>query len=228
MDENFLFDFNISENIEEFTDSKKDILKYLKEIGVDTRFISIYDNKIYINNLRFSKFSKRRQTQFESKFNRLKVIRSSLFQEIATNASRELSNTIKPKMKILIEEDANPLINIILEPYTRKYGVKLIFSNDKDYDVIASNQTLDMEIHSICQDIFKGKGIKYPRFRQDYIYPLIKVTNKQINDFLEEKLLEEKYDDVSGEFIEFLDDTVSQYKYNILKSVKYLEENSIK
>ncbi|WP_295722513.1 ATPase [uncultured Methanobrevibacter sp.] len=228
MENNFLFDFDISEDDEEFTDSKKDLLKFLKEIGVDTRFISIYDNKIYINNLRFSKFSKRRQSIFESKFKDKLVIRSSLFQEIATNASRELSNTIKPKMKILIKEDANPLINIILEPYTRKYGVELIYSNKKEYDVIASNQTMDMEIHSICEDIFKGKGIKYPRFNKEYIYPLIKVTHKQINDFLGEKLLEEKYDDVSGEFIEFLDDTVSQYKFNILKSVQYLQENSIR
>ena len=39
---------------EKFSDSKKDVLKFLKIIGVDTRFISYTPQKIYINNLRFS------------------------------------------------------------------------------------------------------------------------------------------------------------------------------
>lgn len=227
MEDNFLFDLNIPEEKEEYKNSKSDILRFLKDIGVDTRYISIWENKIYINNLRFSKFSKRRQNNFELKFKSQKVIRSSLFQEIATNASRELSKTIKPKMKILIKKDVNPLINILLEPYTRKYGVKLVLDENEEYDVIASKLTLDMKIHLICNNIFKGKGINYPVFDKNYIYPLIKVTNKQINDFLGGKILEEKYNDISGEFIEFLDETVTQYKFNILKSVEYLEENQL-
>lgn len=227
MEDNFLFDLNIPEEKEEYKNSKSDILRFLKDIGVDTRYISIWENKIYINNLRFSKFSKRRQNNFELKFKSQKVIRSSLFQEIATNASRELSKTIKPKMKILIKKDVNPLINILLEPYTRKYGVKLVLDENEEYDVIASKLTLDMKIHLICNNIFKGKGINYPVFDKNFIYPLIKVTNKQINDFLGGKILEEKYNDISGEFIEFLDETVTQYKFNILKSVEYLEENQL-
>ena len=225
MEDNFLLDINIPEENQEYNDTKSDILRFLKDLGVDTRYVSIWKNKIYINNLRFSKFSKRRQNNFELKFKSKKVIRSSLFQEIATNASRELSKTIKPQMKILIKKDANPLINILLEPYTRKYGVKLVLDENEEYDVIASKLTLDMKIHLICNDIFKGKGIIYPIFDKNYIYPLIKVTNKQINDFLGEKILEENYNDVSGEFIDFLDKTVTQYKFNILKSVEYLEEN---
>ena len=227
MEDNFLFDLNIPEEKEEYKNSKSDILRFLKDIGVDTRYVSIWENKIYINNLRFSKFSKRRQNNFELKFKSQKVIRSSLFQEIATNASRELSKTIKPKMKILIKKDVNPLINILLEPYTRKYGVKLVLDENEEYDVIASKLTLDMKIHLICNNIFKGKGINYPVFDKNFIYPLIKVTNKQINDFLGGKILEEKYNDISGEFIEFLDETVTQYKFNILKSVEYLEENQL-
>ena len=221
MKDNFLFDLNIPEENQEYNDTKSDILRFLKDIGVDTRYVSIWKNKIYINNLRFSKFSKRRQNNFELKFKSQKVIRSSLFQEIATNASRELSKTIKPKMKILIKKDVNPLINILLEPYTRKYGVKLVLDENEEYDVIASKLTLDMKIHLICNNIFKGKGINYPVFDKNYIYPLIKVTNKQINDFLGGKILEEKYNDISGEFIEFLDETVTQYKFNILKAVEY-------
>ena len=227
MEDNFLFDLNIPKEKEEYKNSKSDILRFLKDIGVDTRYVSIWENKIYINNLRFSKFSKRRQNNFELKFKSQKVIRSSLFQEIATNASRELSKTIKPKMKILIKKDVNPLINILLEPYTRKYGVKLVLDENEEYDVIASKLTLDMKIHLICNNIFKGKGINYPVFYIYFIYPLIKVTNKQINDFLGGKILEEKYNDISGEFIEFLDETVTQYKFNILKSVEYLEENQL-
>ena len=227
MEDNFLFDLNIPEEKEEYKNSKSDILRFLKDIVVDTRYVSIWENKIYINNLRFSKFSKRRQNNFELKFKSQKVIRSSLFQEIATNASRELSKTIKPKMKILIKKDVNPLINILLEPYTRKYGVKLVLDENEEYDVIASKLTLDMKIHLICNNIFKGKGINYPVFDKNFIYPLIKVTNKQINDFLGGKILEEKYNDISGEFIEFLDETVTQYKFNILKSVEYLEENQL-
>ena len=227
MEDNFLFDLNIPKEKEEYKNSKSDILRFLKDIGVDTRYVSIWENKIYINNLRFSKFSKRRQNNFELKFKSQKVIRSSLFQEIATNASRELSKTIKPKMKILIKKDVNPLINILLEPYTRKYGVKLVLDENEEYDVIASKLTLDMKIHLICNNIFIGKGINYPVFDKNYIYPLIKVTNKQINDFLGGKILEEKYNDISGEFIEFLDETVTQYKFNILKSVEYLEENQL-
>ena len=46
---------------EKFTSSKKDVLKYLKIIGVDTRFVSYTPDKIYINNLRFSKFSRTRE-----------------------------------------------------------------------------------------------------------------------------------------------------------------------
>ena len=44
---------------ESFTDSKKDILKFLKIIGVDSRFVSYTPSKLYINNLRFSKFSRK-------------------------------------------------------------------------------------------------------------------------------------------------------------------------
>ncbi|OWT33801.1 ATPase [Methanobrevibacter sp. 87.7] len=223
--ENFLFDFNIPEEEETFGNSKKDILRYLSDIGVDTRFISYTSDKIYINNLRFSKFSRRRQNTFEKHFPNFKVIRSSLFQEIVTNASRELSSHIKPKVKVLILDDANPLIPIILEPYTRKYGISLVYDDNDDYDLITSNKTLDTEVHSIVSEIFSGEGISFPRKKENYIYPLIKVSNSQINDFLGEKLVSRPYDDVAEEFLEFLDDTVAQYKPNILASVEYLENN---
>ena len=44
---------------------QSDVMKFLKQIGVDTRFVSFFDDdgdiKLYIENLRFSKFSKKRR-----------------------------------------------------------------------------------------------------------------------------------------------------------------------
>lgn len=225
MEDNFLFDFHIPEEEETFTNSKKDVLRFLSDIGVDTRFISYTPSKIYINNLRFSKFSRRRQNTFEEKYPDIEVIRSSLFQEMATNASRELSDTLKPQMKVYIPPNANPLIEIILEPYTRKYGLTLINDGNSDYDVKTSDKTLDMEVHSIISEIFSGDGIRFPRKDDEYIYPLIKISNKQINDFFKDRIVDDTFDDASGEFLDFLDETVIQYKFNILKSVEYLEKN---
>lgn len=54
-----IFNFAIERDEDEFTTSKKDVLKFLKIIGVDTRFDSYTAEKIYINNLRFSKFSRK-------------------------------------------------------------------------------------------------------------------------------------------------------------------------
>ena len=52
-----MFDVNaLNSDEEEFSTSKSDVLKFLKIIGVDSRFISYTPEKIYINNLRFSKF----------------------------------------------------------------------------------------------------------------------------------------------------------------------------
>ena len=59
-----IFNFAIERDEDEFTTSKKDVLKFLKIIGVDTRFVSYTAEKIYINSLRFSKFSRKRQSTF--------------------------------------------------------------------------------------------------------------------------------------------------------------------
>ena len=53
----FLFDVSgLAGDEDDFSTSKEDVLKYLKIIGVDTRFISYTPEKIYINNLRFSRY----------------------------------------------------------------------------------------------------------------------------------------------------------------------------
>ena len=68
---------NLNEN-EEFSTSKGDVLKFLKIIGVDTRFVSYTPQKIYINNLRFSKFSRKREATFNNQYPEIEVVRSSL------------------------------------------------------------------------------------------------------------------------------------------------------
>ena len=105
---------------EEFSTSKKDVLKFLKIIGVDTRFISYTPEKIYINNLRFSKFSRKRESTFKKQFSEIDVVRSSLFQKICSKSSKVLALEIKPNTKILMPED-NFIIELLLEPYTRKF-----------------------------------------------------------------------------------------------------------
>ena len=70
----FIFDVSsLTAEEDDFTDSKKDVLKYLKIIGVDTRFISYAPQKIYINNLRFSKFSRKRQETFNKQYPDIEV-----------------------------------------------------------------------------------------------------------------------------------------------------------
>jgi hypothetical protein len=87
--------FNISglaQDKEEFSTSKKDVLKFLKIIGVDTRFISYTPQKIYINNLRFSKFSRKREATFKKQY-----------PEINWKAGRTLNSESKAAIKAWAE-----------------------------------------------------------------------------------------------------------------------------
>ena len=199
-----IFNFAIEMDEDEFTTSKKDVLKFLKIIGVDTRFVSYTAEKIYINNLRFSKFSRKRQSTFNKEYPGIEVVRNSLFQKICSKSSKVLADEIKPNSTILIPEN-NDLIEIILEPYTRKYGVKLVYGGS--YDLIVNPIILDSKVNSIFSDIFKGNGL---------------------NSFLEmdgKKIIETKdYDDLSTSFMEFLEDVAPQYRENVLKAYEYIEK----
>ena len=99
--------FNVSglTEKEDFTTSKKDVLKFLKIIGVDTRFISYTPQKIYINNLRFSKFSRTREATFNKQYPEIEVVRNKLFQKICSKSSKHLALEIKPNSKILMPKD---------------------------------------------------------------------------------------------------------------------------
>lgn len=218
-----IFDISkLADEKEEFSDSKKDVLKYLKIIGVDTRFVSYTPQKIYINNLRFSKFSRKRQETFNHQYPEIEVVRNSLFQKICSKAAKSLAN-LKPGSVILIPEN-NFMLEVILEPYTRKYGVELIY--DGDYDLIANPVILDDEVNRIFTDIFNGVGLEFTK-NDNEIYPLINVPLDWINSFLEMdgrlKMENENNGQLAFLFMEFLEDVAPQYRENVLKASDYIE-----
>lgn len=227
-----LFDMVANNEEESFTDSKKDVLKFLKIIGVDSRFVSYTPSKLYINNLRFSKFSRKREKTFYHQYPQIEVARSSLFQKICSKSSKILAN-IKPNSKILISDEdtsLNKLVEIILEPYTRKYGVKLVYSGDYDYFVNPLIQ--DDEVNEIFASLFKGEGINFNK-KDNELYPLRNIEKKWINDFLENEGVEtlknknekDEYVQLANSFMEFLADVAPQFRDNVLRASDYIEEN---
>jgi len=220
----FIFDVSgLASDEESFSNSKKDVLKYLKIIGVDSRFISYTPSKIYINNLRFSKFSRKRQETFNKQFPEIEVVRNSLFQKICSKSAKTLSD-IKPNSTILIP-DGNFMIDIILEPYTRKYGVKLV--HEGEYDLVANPVILDDEVNRIFSTIFSGGGIDFNK-KENEICPLINVPLNWINSFLEmdgkSKIKNENNDELASSFMDFLEDVAPQYRENVLKASEFIEK----
>lgn len=208
---------------EEFSDSKKDVLKFLKIIGVDTRFISYTPEKIYINNLRFSKFSRAREATFMKQYPEIEVVRNKLFQKICSKSSKRMALEIEPNSRILIVED-NFIIELLMEPYSRKYGVKLVYEGE--YDLKVNPLILDDQVNDIFEGIFSGEGLNYSR-KSDEIYPLINVPLDWINSFLEmdgQDILEnENKNELANSFSEFLEDVAPQYRENVVKAAEYIE-----
>ena len=209
---------------EEFTSSQKDVLKFLKIIGVDSRFISYTSDKIYINNLRFSKFSRTREKTFAKQYPEIKVVRNSLFQKICTKSSRTLALEIKPNSRIFMPED-NFIINLIMEPYTRKYGVELV--NEGDYDLIVNPIILDDKVNQIFSEIFSGNELTFNK-KENEIFPLINVPLDWINSFLEmdgkDIIKNKNNDELATSFMEFLEEVAPQYRENVLKASEYIEK----
>jgi len=208
---------------EKFSDSKKDVLKFLKIIGVDTRFISYTPEKIYINNLRFSKFSRTREATFNKQYPEIEVVRSSLFQKICARSAKVLTLEIKPNSTILMPED-NFICEILLEPYTRKYGVKLV--NDGDYDLKVNPLILDDKVNTIFEGIFEGEGLNLINSEKE-IYPLANVSLDWINSFLEvdgqDLIGYENKDDLANSFSEFLDDVAPQFRENVVSASEFID-----
>ena len=231
--DDFLSNFVLKEDEKQLSDSKKDVLKFLKQIGVDTRFVSYFDDdgeiRLYIENLRFSKFSRKRTEAFNRQYPNIKVIRSSLFQKISIRASKILAESLNPKEKIIIpriNNDYNKFLYIVIEPYSRKYGIDFVeYGEDIDFDEIdsiISPLNLNQEVNHILNDIVDGKGIDWDRKIKDtygqygivngfnhirIVFPFINVPQEWINDFLgieNEYKIDYDNEDIGESFMGFL------------------------
>lgn len=220
-----IFDISgFSQEKEEFTSSKRDVLKFLKIIGVDTRYVSYTPEKIYINNLRFSKFSRTREATFNRQYPEIEVVRNSLFQKICSKSAKNLTLEIKPNSTVLMPED-NFIIELLMEPYTRKYGVKLVY--DGDYDLAVNPIVLDDEVNDIFSSIFAGEGINFTDNANE-IFPLVNVPLEWINSFLQmdgrDTIESVNDDELAIAFSEFLDDVAPQYKENVVSAANFIEK----
>ena len=217
---------NLTGEKEDFTTSKRDVLKYMKVIGIDTRFISYTPEKIYINNLRFSRFSRKREETFKRQYPGIEVLRNKLFQKICAKSSKHLALDIEPGSRILMPEN-NYMAELIMEPYTRKYGVKLVYEGQYDYKV--NPMTLDDQVNNVFEGIFKGQGLNFTK-KDDEIYPLVNVSLEWINSFLKmdgQKPIErENTDELAMSFSEFLDDVAPQYRDNVVSAAEFVSEKN--
>lgn len=260
MDLDFLSNFIVENNEEEKVETKKDLLKFLKRIGVDTRFVSFYQKgsiddiypiddtvKLYVQNLRFSKFSKKRRDLFNKHYPDIEVVMSSLFQKICSRASKTLADSLNPQDKVLIPKIDNSydeLLYIVLEPYSRKYGIDFIEYNENmavdEFDSVISPLNLNQEVNHILNDIFEGIGIEWYRKydlsdiynldlkEKDIIFPFINVPQEWINDFLgieKEYKIDYENEDIAESFMGFLSDINPQFKENVLAASSFLESH---
>lgn len=220
-----MFDMSaLTQEEEKFSTSKKDVLKYLKIIGVDTRFISYTPQKIYINSLRFSKFSRTREKTFYKQYPDIEIVRNTLFQKICSKSAKLLTLEIKPNSTILMPED-NFICELILEPYTRKYGVNLVYEGD--YDLKVNPLILDDKVNTIFEGIFNGEGLKLIE-SADEIYPLANVSLEWINSFLEmdgqDLIKKENGNELANSFSEFLEDVAPQFRENVVSASEFIDE----
>ena len=222
-----MFDISgLASDEDEFSTSKKDVLKFLKIIGVDTRFISYTPQKIYINSLRFSRFSRTREQTFNKQYPDIKVVRNTLFQKICSKSAKNLTLEIKPNSTILVPED-NFICELLLEPYTRKYGVKLVYEGE--YDLKVNPLILDDKVNTIFEGIFAGEGLNLIDSENE-IYPLANVSLDWINSFLEmdgQELIEgENKDDLAILFSEFLEDVAPQFRENVVSASEFIDKKN--
>jgi hypothetical protein len=222
--------------------NNKEVARFLQEIGVDTRFISIVDTSIHINNQRFSKFSNKRQETFIRNFPSFSITRSKIFQKICTRASRVLAKSLKPGEKIFILENdkcSSFILDVILEPYTRKYGINIIHGCDledaikSEVDSIALPITLDNEVENILGNILNGEKIEVFSLKNSfgvednikYIYPLLNVPRSWLGSWLEKLDHEYEYKTESStavDLIKFFEGFIPDVRENILKSAFYV------
>jgi hypothetical protein len=197
---------------------------------------------IFVNNQRFSRFSNKRQETFIKKFPNYSIIKSKIFQRICTRASRILANTLKPGEKIFIYDDdkcSKFILDVIMEPYTRKYGIKLYYGSliedgsKFDVDSIALPLTLDNEVENILGNILNGEKIEVFSLKNRYdaknnlnlIYPLLNVPRSWIISWLGKLDYEYKYtinESYAVDLMEFFEGFIPDVRENMLKSALYV------
>jgi tRNA(Ile)-lysidine synthase TilS/MesJ len=109
---------------------RQDIIRALRDLGVDSRFVTIREDAVLINNAGLARFSAKWQRSFEEETG-LRVARSRTFMAICQKVSRTISRhrMLKPRDTVLVAlsggKDSLILLNA-LEPYRRKYGIELV------------------------------------------------------------------------------------------------------
>ncbi len=210
--------------------NEKAIIKTLNKMGVETRFITLYKGNIYINNLKFSKFSRKKEEEFHNEYPEINVIRSKLFQKICVKVSRTVKNEIRPREVLYIPEDnglENILLYMVLEPYKRKYGVKI--ENKPAIDSIwVSNKCLDDFSKQYVNQMMNGNKIE-DIIEQNTIYPLTHVPHQWMYDFIKSMNIEftsyKNYEDNrESEIINFLEKHIPNVQESIKQSVNFLEQ----
>lgn len=219
----------------------KEVIDFLAMIGVDTRYISLYKKLIFINNLKFSRFSHRREELFLAKHPDYQIIRSKIFQKMCIRASRYLSKCLNPGEKILIHKNgtcSSLILYLILEPYQRKYGIKIIhddsleYTTDNDVDSVASSITLDQEVGNLIKKMFEGRKIELTSIKTvkedlKVIYPLINIPDAWIKIWMDKNYqpctITPAYE-TSADLLNFLEQYIPDVRENMLKSALFLSE----
>lgn len=241
------FELNWLHNMTE----KQDVVKFLQRNGVETRFVSILDKKVYVNNLKLSRLSRKKEEIFRTNFPNYNVKRSKIFQKICTRASRVLKDALSPGDKILIpspDNCINKTIQIVLEPYTRKYGVELMIIPELDFkdiklqsvakkeskaDSVALPLTLDCEVENILDLMIHGEKLELISSHTEnkgikMIYPLMNVPKSWIESWVEIEGLNCVFEDHEGipkEMLEFLEGFIPDVREKIMGSAVYIKRN---
>jgi hypothetical protein len=151
---------------------------------------------------------------------------SQAHQKICSKSAKTLTLEIKPNSTVLMPED-NFICELLMEPYTRKYGVKLVY--DGDYDLKVNPLILDDKVNTIFEGIFAGEGLNLIGSENE-IYPLANVSLDWINSFLKmdgQDLIEgENKDDLANSFSEFLEDVAPQFRENVISASEFINEKN--
>jgi hypothetical protein len=231
---------------------KQDVVRFLQKNGVETRFVSIVDERVYVNNLKLSRFSRKKEELFLEEYPNFEVRRSKVFQKICSRASRVLKNVLSPHDKILLagpEKCLNLALYAVLESYTRKYGVELtilgkggalneleLHGKEVNADSVALPLTLDGEVEHILDLMIHGEKLELLSSQTEkegmkMIYPLINVPQSWIESWIEIEGLNCVFEDQDGlprEMLEFLESFIPDVREKMMSSASYLSQERLR